>query len=173
MKTIEHFDAAGSKFYQNRAIPSFPISSMDLYAQHFQKVCRNFQDVKNLHQLSIVQKWESDVPFKNGILDKEYVVVVTDTALNIVYATQNIFTMNGYQPDEIIGKKPKMFQGEKTCHETSREIGIAIQNRAPFEKTITNYRKDGTIYNCWIKGAPIFNTKGDVVNFIAYEKEVA
>ncbi|MEN1785297.1 MAG: histidine kinase, partial [Bacteroidota bacterium] len=69
--------------------------------------------------------------------------------------------------------KPKIFQGEETCENTAAEIKQAVIDRKPFDTVILNYRKDGSTYKCWIKGAPIRNVKGDVVNFIAFEREVA
>ena len=66
-----------------------------------------------------------------------------------------------------------MFQGKLTCRETANKIGNAVKNKMAFEATILNYRKDGSTYNCWIKGAPIKDNKGNVVNFIAFEREVA
>ncbi|TAI47709.1 PAS domain-containing protein [Flagellimonas allohymeniacidonis] len=173
MEKIRYYDEAISKFYRNQEINSYPLSSLDIYSQHFDKVCQSLQDISNLSDLAKKEKWEKELPFKNEILGKEHVVVVTDPQLNIVYASQNIYSMNGYRPEEILGKKPKMFQGEKTSMETARNISKAVRNLEPFEATITNYRKDGSTYNCWIQGAPVFDTRGKVVNFIAFEKEVA
>jgi len=81
--------------------------------------------------------------------------------------------MNGHTLNEIKGKNPKNFQGEETSKKITATIAKAIKNEEPFEATVVNYRKDGSTYNCWIKGEPIFNKKGKVVNFIAYEREVA
>ncbi|PRX56764.1 PAS domain-containing protein [Flagellimonas meridianipacifica] len=173
MESTKFYDEALCKFYGKLEINSYPLSSLDIYAQHFNKVCKNLSDIKSLATLARQQDWNKGISLREEILDKDHVVVVTDPKLNIVYATQNIFSMNGYSPEEIIGNKPKMFQGEKTCQETSKQISAAIKQLLPFEATITNYRKNGSIYNCWIKGQPIFNRKGKVVNFIAFEKEVA
>ncbi len=173
MESTKYYDEALANFYVKMEISSSPLSSLDIYAQHFNKVCKNLNDIKCLTDLAKEQRWKDVLGIRHEILDKDHVVVVTDPQLNIVYATQNIFSMNGYSPDEVVGKKPKMFQGEKTCKETSKHISLAIKKHLPFEATITNYRKDGSIYNCWIKGQPIFDTKGKVVNFIAFEKEVA
>ncbi len=173
MKSTKFYDEAVNKFYRKLDLNTYPLSSLDVYSQHFTKVCKNLNDIKSLSAIASQQGWSRSLPLRNEILDKNHVVVVTDAELNIVYATQNIFSMNGYTPDEIIGKKPKMFQGEKTCKVTSGNISIAIKNQVPFEETITNYRKNGSTYNCWIKGEPIFNKSGKVVNFIAFEREVA
>lgn len=48
---------------------------------------------------------------------------------------------------------------------------MRVENKIAFEATILN-RKDGLTYNCWIKGTPIKNKNGDVINFIAFEREV-
>ena len=173
MENTKFYDEALSKFYKKLEISSYPLSSLDIYAQHFNKVCKTLNDIKGLTHLARQQDWKEELPLREEILGSDHVVVVTDPQLNIVYATQNIFSMNGYSPEEVIGNKPKMFQGEKTCQDTSKQISAAIRQLVPFEATITNYRKNGSIYNCWIKGQPIFNRKGKVVNFIAFEREVA
>lgn len=173
MKGTKFYDEAVNRFYRDKAINSYPISSLDIYAQHFGIVCKNLQDVKLLGDLAESKKWELGVPFRSEIMDKDHVVVVTDTKLNIVYASQNIYMMNGYRPEEIIGQQPKMFQGVETCETTRKEVSQAIKNRKVFEATLTNYRKDGSTYKCWIKGSPVFDRNGKVVNFIAFEREVA
>ncbi|WP_396591327.1 PAS domain-containing protein [Allomuricauda sp. R78024] len=173
MEKTKFYDEAINNFYRNKEINSYPLSSLDIYAQHFGKVCKNLQDVKNLSDLAQKEKWENEMPFRNEIMDKEHVVVVTDANLNIVYASQNMFQMNGYESDEVIGKKPKMFQGKETCVETTKQVSNAIKNNDPFEVVLLNYRKNGSPYKCWIQGSPVFDKAGKVVNFIAFEKEVA
>ena len=66
-----------------------------------------------------------------------------------------------------------MFQGPETSKTVLKEIREAIKLQVPFEKTIQNYRKDGRTYNCQINGVPVFNLKGKLTHFIAFEKEVA
>ena len=173
MEKFRFYDEAASLFYREREIKAHPITSLDFYAQHFGKFCIGLQDIKKLGKMAKKGKWQNDHGFRREILDKSHVVVVTDVALNIVYASQNIYTMNGYRPNEIIGKKPKMFQGKDTCKDTTKEVSVAIEKQIPFEVVLTNYRKNGTPYNCWIKGFPVLNESGKLANFIAFEKEVA
>ena len=173
MLEIKNYDRAANKFYSALDIISLPIHSWDLYATFFNKICKSVNDALMLKNLAKDNKWSYGKNFDDELLEKEHVVVVTDAHLKIVYATQNIYDMNGYKPEEILGKKPKMFQGAETCKETSKIIGQSVQNKEPFEAIILNYRKDGSKYKCWIKGEPILNESGEVVNFIAYEKEVA
>ena len=144
-----------------------------MFSSKFGALCKNFEEIKVLKNLAVSEKWEDTLFFEKEILENEHIVVVTDMELNIVHASEGIFEMNGYHPEEIMGKKPKMFQGEKTCKQTAKRIKNAVLERKPFEATVLNYRKDGSTYNCWIKGIPVRNNKGKVVNFIAFEREVA
>jgi PAS domain S-box-containing protein len=173
MKEIKSYDLAANKFNSDLDIKSLPLNSWDFYATIFDKICTTENDVFLLKNLAKRNNWSYSSNFNEELFQKENVIVVTDTDLRIVHASKNILKMNGYQPKEILGKKPKMFQGVETCEKTSKSIGIAVKNGEPFETIILNYRKNGSTYKCWIKGEPILNKSGEVVNFIAYEKEVA
>ncbi|WP_350289670.1 PAS domain-containing protein [uncultured Croceitalea sp.] len=173
MKEIQHYDRAAHKFYRKQSFNALPLTSWDLFADEFKRIGDALNDATKLEKLAQTNNWNSAVSFKEEILDKSHVIVVTDDSLNIVHTSKNIYKMNGYVSEEIIGKKPKMFQGKLTCKKTSRKIGEAVENKIPFEATILNYRKDGSTYMCWIKGSPIRDMNGNVVNFIAFEKEVA
>lgn len=173
MKELKEYDKAASAFYRPLNLSSLPLNSWDSYAEHFHSVIKTSQDITVLRQLAKDHKWIPTLKFEDEILQNNYVVVLTDPQLKIVHTSQNMLEMNGYTSKEVLGKSPKMFQGEKTCNKTNQYISQAIKAKQPFEAILLNYRKDGRIYKCWIKGQPVFNTKNEVVHFIAYEKEVA
>ena len=170
---MKEYDNAAYRYYSALHLKSLPLMSWDIYGLYFDTLCKNYDDVVALSRLSENNRWSYVSRFDEALLQKEQVILVTDTQLNIVHATHNIFQMNGYSPNEILGKRPKLFQGRETSKETIGQIRKAIENRMPFEAVILNYRKDGSTYNCSIKGGPIFDISGELVNFIAYEKEVA
>ncbi len=173
MSEIEAYDKAASKFHDSLDILNLPITSWDMYASHFLTICKHSNDIVSLDLLAKLNKWSYQNHYGNELLYKQHVIVVTDLQLRIVHATKNIINMNGYRSEELIGKRPRMFQGSDTCQKTVQNIRQAVQNKHPFEAIILNYRKDGSTYKCWIKGEPVYNRSGVVVNFIAYEKEVA
>lgn len=147
-----------------------PLMSWDLHLLN--SVNRNKfneSDLKKINVLAVENNWNLDTKVRRLLSDPD-VVVVTNANLDIVFASENIFAMNGYYPEEIIGKKPNMFQGQGTETAIKKKIGAAISKRRPFSAKITNYYKDGTTYICEIKGFPVFNIEGDLVNFIAFER---
>jgi len=169
---MKEYEAAINEYYS-----SFEINSLlycwDIYSSYFDKLCLNYNDIRVLTNLAETNKWTHILDLDMELLHKKQVVVVTDAKLNIVHATQNIYDMNGYKPKEVIGYKPKMFQGKDTSKDTIAYISEAVANKISFEAIVLNYRKDGTPYNCYIKGFPVFNNKEKLINFIAYEREVA
>lgn len=173
MKEFKNYDKAAAKFYISNKPKVFPILSWDLSGSFFNKTSRDLDDLRFLKNLAKSNRWSYRNTFNQELMIKEEVILVTDPELKIVYATNNIFKMNGYTLNEIKGKNPKIFQGEETSSKITQTIASAVKNKKPFEAVVVNYRKDGSPYNCWIKGEPIFNKKGKIVNFIAYEREVA
>lgn len=174
MIDLKDYENAVIKFRKSLKFSILPILSWDFYSQNFENIKKSEEDMVSLMRLVSSNSWN----FNTEVLDdklkvEKNVIVVTDIHLNIVFATKNIWEMNQYHPKEILGKKPKMFQGSKTSKSTLKIVSEAVKSSKPFEVTIVNYRKDGSTYNCWIQGQPVFNEKGEVVNFIAFEKEVA
>ncbi len=170
---MRFYDEAVNRFMADKRFSTYPIGSIEFFAERFNIINGNLFDTQHLKVLADKENWRDNYPFQDEIMDKEHVVVVTDKHLNIVYATQNMRLMNGYRPEEVIGKTPKLFQGRDTCQKTTQRVAEAIKGLLPFEEILTNYRKDGTSYQCWIKGSPVFDKQGNVVNFIAFEKQVA
>jgi PAS domain S-box-containing protein len=128
-----------------------------------------FLDLNRLNLIAVQSKWiDNDWDLSSSL--KEQVVIVTDVKLNIIFASHNIKKMNGYAEAEVLGKSPKMFQGKVTNNTTSNEIRKAIINEEAFEKTVLNYKKNGDVYVCLIKGYPVFNSKGQLSHYIAFEK---
>lgn len=126
-------------------------------------------DIQQLAMLSQRQSWQHELNFQHQLIWLNKTVVVTDAGLNIVYASSNIYAMNGYMPEEVIGKNPSMFQGKETSQETKSLIRHSIEQQVPFETSILNYRKNGQTYQCQIEEYPLFNHKKALVNFIAFE----
>ena len=145
-----------------------PLLSWDFHYEYFKELKVIFADLKKVNRISDQFSWnDKNLEIKDRILDE--VVLVTDADLKIVFASNGIKKMTGYNESEIIGKTPKIFQGPKTSKIALEEIREAIQMQIPFEKTIENYKKDGEVYKCRIKSVPIFNLKGKLTHFIAFE----
>lgn len=168
MREFRKYDEMMSEYYEKLAYVPTPLISWDIYSEHYDYLTSFRNDLSDLQELS--KSWSFNADYINEFMVKRSVILVTDTNLKIVYASHNIKQLNGYNTEEVIGKSPKMFQGIGTDTFTSQKIRRAVQEEKPFEETILNYRKDHSTYKCVIKGFPVRDKKGKVVNYIAFEK---
>lgn len=169
MNNFKQYEDAIAVYHSGISVKTAPIFCWDFHNEFLNEVKSFFLDLNRLNSISSKNKWtENNWDLKNSLRDE--VVIVTDARLKIVFASHNIVKMNGYVEDEVLGKSPKMFQGEATNDITSNEIRIAILEQQPFEKVVMNYKKNGDVYACLIKGYPVFNIKGELSHYIAFEK---
>lgn len=169
MTDFTQYEEAIALYHNNLNINTAPVYSWDFHHDFLPSIKSFFLDLNKLNEIAVKNKWvENDWDLKNSLQDE--VIIVTDVKLKIVFASHNIVKMNGYNEDEVLGQSPKMFQGAATNHITSSEIRKAISEQKPFEKTVMNYKKNGDVYVCLIKGYPVFNNKGELSHYIAFEK---
>lgn len=148
---------------------SLPILCWDFHHEHMKETRTFLSNLKTIEQIAEQFKWdETNLNISERL--KEEVVLITDLKQKIIFASEEIFKMTGYKQTEVLGNSPKMFQGSETSALTLSEIRFAIKKRHPFKKTILNYKKNGETYNCVIEGFPVFNLKGNLSHFIAFEK---
>lgn len=169
MNNFRQYENAIAMYHNGLNVKTAPVYCWDFHNDFLTAVKNFFLDLNKLNSIASQNKWiRNNWDLKNSL--KEEVIIVTDPKLKIVFASHNIEKMNGYVEAEVLGKSPKMFQGEATNHITSNEIRMAILDQQPFEKVVMNYKKNGEVYACLIKGYPVFNIKGELSHYIAFEK---
>lgn len=100
-------------------------------------------------------------------------VIVTDSNARIQWVNKSFEKISGYTLSEVIGKVPGSFlQGKDTDRGTVNYLRKKIHNAEPFECEILNYNKEGKTYWIKISGQPIFDKKGNVVQFFALEEDI-
>ncbi|CAN5591682.1 hypothetical protein BH10PSE4_BH10PSE4_27800 [soil metagenome] len=104
-------------------------------------------------------------------------VVLTDGLLTppgprILYVNTTFERMTGYHRDEVIEKKPRIFQGAGTSLATRKLLARALRAGERHATTLVNYRKSGEAYLCAIEVFPILAPDGVLINAVALAREV-
>lgn len=165
---LESYDKAIQIKNKGNSLKTMPLLSWEFYIEHHGSLGCFKSDIEQLSQLN--RKWMFNHNFIREFVLEKSVVIVTNPDLSIVFVSHNIEQLNGYTPKEVLGKSPKLFQGEGTCERTSAAIRKAVAAHKPFKEVLLNYKKDKQTYMCNIKGYPIFDHRGQLVNYIAFEK---
>lgn len=84
-------------------------------------------------------------------------LLVTDATVEgkITYANPAFETLTGYNPTEVIGKTPRILQGEGTDKKVIERLSSALQSGNQFEGKAINYKKDGTPFIMYWRVVPI------------------
>lgn len=147
-----------------------PLMCWDIFMNSYYQKLQLLDSLQRINRLAKRRKWKVEWDIEDQLLKKQKIIIVTDPSLIIRFASSNLVEMNGYNPDEVLGKSPKIFQGNATQTEVRIQIKEAIVKRMPFHGSIINYKKNGTSYNCIVEEYPVWNSAGTLVNFIAFEE---
>jgi diguanylate cyclase (GGDEF)-like protein/PAS domain S-box-containing protein len=119
---------------------------------HFSEIVHNAQDI-----VIVTEADDIDRPF----------------GPRIVYVNQSFEKLTGYRSDEVIGKTPRILQGEGTDKEALQRIRVALQQKIPCTETVMNYSKHGKPYWLEINIIPLTNRFNQVTHFAAIERDVS
>lgn len=158
---MRNYENACAKHYSKLKLQSLPLISWEFRKDHF-------SDAILFKKIQI--NWSNKQDYLKQSQKENRELIITDLNFKIIFASKTISRISGYQPEEILGKSPVVFQGEKTSELTRQKIKTAISNLKPFKEVILNYRKNGNSYWCEIEGYPMFDKNGAFLNYIALEK---
>lgn len=135
------------------------------------------------------QKGEIVLFLKNGILElssfeftifeHSYSPMVITTCLlegdhpKIIYVNDAFTKMTGYEKKEILGKTPRILQGEKTDKEVLKRLKECLKTEEYFEGKTINYTKDGQEY--WVEWniSPVYDENKQLIAFISIQKDIS
>lgn len=100
-------------------------------------------------------------------------IIITDATGCIEWVNHGFEAISGYLLEEVVGRTPGSFlQGPETDRDSAALMGLAIRKREPIRLEIENYHKSGSKYWLDIEIKPIFDEGGQLLNFIAIERDI-
>ncbi|MCA9179227.1 MAG: PAS domain S-box protein [Planctomycetales bacterium] len=104
-------------------------------------------------------------------------VVVTTAQLELpgpqfLYVNSAFTRMTGYSARELLGKTPRILQGEATCRETLARLRAELAAGRDFIARTTNYRRDGSPFEIeWII-SHIRDERGRTTHYVAIQRDI-
>ena len=90
----------------------------------------------------------------------------------IIYVNEAFTKITGYTSAEVIGKTPRIFQGQKTDRHTLAQIKQSLSKNKPIKTEIINYGKNGREYWVELNIIPIADRQGNYTHFVAVERDI-
>lgn len=95
-----------------------------------------------------------------AVINANDAIVITTADLEnngpkIVYVNGAFSKISGYDAEEIIGKTPRILQGEDTSREVLDALKTSLSKGRSFQGELKNYTKDGVPYWLDISVVPV------------------
>jgi PAS domain S-box-containing protein len=90
----------------------------------------------------------------------------------ILFVNRALCEITGYRKEEILGRTPRMFQGEATDRLTLDRLKVELSAGRPASAELVNYGKEGEIYHTEIFVSPVFDEAGKRTHFISIQRDV-
>ncbi len=105
-------------------------------------------------------------------------ILITDAQLDkpgpkIVYVNPGFTRLTGYEPSEVIGKTPRLLQGEETSRSELNRLKQSLQKGESYEGEVINYKKDGTPYILQWETTPLKDNNGKINHYLAVQRDVS
>ncbi|MBD2101426.1 PAS domain S-box protein [Leptolyngbya sp. FACHB-261] len=97
---------------------------------------------------------------------------VDDPGPRILFANSALETITGYQPEEVVGLTPRLFQGPKTDRKQLDQIRTALQTWQASTVELVNYRKDGSEFWVELSIVPVDDGAGWYTNWLAIQRDI-
>ncbi len=99
-------------------------------------------------------------------------IIITDPKGNIQYVNQTFEKETGYSRREVLGQNTRLLKSGKQNEDFYRQLWSTLSEGRAFEGRIINKRKDGSLYTENATISPVFNSSGDIVNYVAVMRDV-
>jgi PAS domain S-box-containing protein len=154
-----------------------PLLSWDVFCGTYNTLMKDAeqyqQSVQRIKQIAKINLWSKE-QLKEALANvRQFVILITDPLQQIAFTGPGFEEMTGYSAEEAYGRNPKFLQGPSTNKKNTLAIKQQLINNNGTETVLENYRKNGELYLCKIIIKPVVNIRSQLVNYIAYEQEIA
>ncbi|PJZ53853.1 hypothetical protein CH380_07530 [Leptospira adleri] len=124
-------------------------------------ITKEKENEDKLKQLSMVASQTGDA------------VLITNLDAKILFVNPAFETITGYLSEEAIGQFPSMLKSGIHTPEFYEEMWRVISNGDTFRTTITNRKKDGTLFYCEQTINPLRDAKGRILYYVSLLRDVS
>jgi len=98
-------------------------------------------------------------------------ILMTDAGEgNITYANKAFTLLTGHGANDVIGKSPKILQGEATDKKVISRLAQALKSGGDFEGKAINFKEDGTPFIMYWRVVPV-KVGGEIKAWVAIQRE--
>ncbi len=122
------------------------------------------------------KRYEEELRLRDRAIEASSVgIIITDARQDdhpIIYVNPAFAKMTGYTREELIGRNPRILQGQESDPHEIEAIRLALREGRSCLTTLKNYRKDGTSFWNELFISPVHDELGHLTHFIGTQTDV-
>ncbi len=99
-------------------------------------------------------------------------VIITDTNRKITYTNQATRQLTGYSAEDMLGQSCHLLEGKNTDPQQILKIRETLTQKKSYRGEIINYRKDGSEFWNELVISPIFDSRGNLAQFVGFQNDI-
>lgn len=132
---------------------------------YIQSICRDMTERKQAEE----QQRQAATVFDNTM----EAIMIADAERNILAVNKAYTKITGYEPEEVVGKNPRLNQSGKHDQDFYREIWQTLERTGQWQGELWNRRKDGELYPVWENISVVKDDKGRITHHIAVMADIS
>ena len=141
------------------------ISTKEIF--ELQEALKSLQD-NLLSETKLKEEAEDKIKISLQIFDQSLEgIIITDKNNNIILINKAFTEITGYELNEIYGKNPSILTSGQYDLDFYKKMWEDIQVNGKWSGKIFNKRKDGKLYEEYLKISTIRDDEGNIVNYLA------
>jgi two-component system cell cycle sensor histidine kinase/response regulator CckA len=130
----------------------------------------------NIRDITVRRRAEKDLRTRDRAIQAvSQGILISDARVEgnpIVYASPGVTQTTGYDPEEIMGRNGRLFQGPETDPASTAVLRDAIRDGRSCVVELLNYRKDGTTFWNSLAISPVRDADGPLTSFVGVQTDV-
>ncbi len=110
--------------------------------------------------------------FRQAVEQSPVSVVITNLSGQIEYVNPKFTEVTGYNPDEVVGKNPRLLNSGKTPRETYTSMWATLQDGQTWTGDFINKKKNGDLYYEAASISPVRDLQGKPLFYVAVKEDV-
>jgi PAS domain S-box-containing protein len=99
-------------------------------------------------------------------------IVITDAAASIQYVNPAFESITGYTASEVIGKNPRILQGQQD-KATYTQMWNRLTSNQSWQGRFINKRKDGHLFTEEASISPVIDQRGEITHYVGVKKDIS
>jgi PAS domain S-box-containing protein len=91
---------------------------------------------------------------------------------SIIYVNPAFESLSGYSSQEVLGKTPRILQGQGSSREVLDTIRVAMSSWQAVEAEVLNYRKDGSPFWVQLSISPVADSSGWYTHWVSVQRDI-